>query len=98
MSCKGNGGAGYAGRADWRLPSINELKSLIDRGKGTSTSPAINETFFPETSIVPQYWSSTSHPANSNYAWMAQFHRGGSSGTMVKSYSDFAYVRCVRGP
>ncbi len=79
----------------WRLPNINELKSIIDRSR---VSPAINITSFPGTSSN-NHWSSTtdinSGAANAN-AWVVQFSDGSVSNLSAKSNTFTA--RCVAGP
>ena len=60
----------FLGHADWRLPSVKELQSLVDysRSPDTSHSPAIDPTFTctaftNEAHQVdwPFYWSGTTH-------------------------------------
>jgi hypothetical protein len=50
--------AGFAGHCDWRLPTIQELQTIIDLGASGcgSGSPCIDPTFGP---TAPFYWSST---------------------------------------
>jgi len=53
------------GQADWRLPNIKELRSIIDN---TSHSPAIDLNYFP-TANLGDYWSST-------HGWTYSHHNG----------------------
>ena len=70
----------------WRLPTIEELKTLLDRGR---TNPASS---FPE---MPTYffWSSSSCAGSASIAWLVSFYNG-----LVLNYvkSNTYYVRCVR--
>lgn len=77
------------GYADWRLPNINELKSIRDMGR---SSPAIDTTFANTAS--DGYWSSTTYVAGTTYAWFVYFDNG-HVGNNDKTVSF--YVRCVRG-
>jgi Protein of unknown function (DUF1566) len=62
--------ATYLGHADWRLPNVKELLTLVDytRSPSTTASPAI-DPMFDSTTITneagqvdfPFYWSSTTH-------------------------------------
>ncbi len=75
----------------WRLPSVNELKSLADRSR---YNPTINTSYFPAT-VSSYYWSSSTHVDGASLAWSVFFSYGdvGYNGK-TGSY----YVRCVSGP
>jgi len=75
--------------SDWRLPNINELKSIVDRSK---ENPAIVETF--QNNYSSNYWSSTTYEGSSDYAWFVDFFYGSVYGY---DKSGNGYVRCVRG-
>lgn len=80
----------FAGYSDWRLPNRRELISIVDYSK---SSPAINDTFFPNTG-VGLYWTSTTYLPNSAGAW-----RVSSDGIVNYGGLSSGNVRCVRaGP
>ncbi|MEA1920057.1 MAG: DUF1566 domain-containing protein [Campylobacterota bacterium] len=74
----------------WRLPSIEELETLVDDGK---YNPSVTEGVFQHISSS-YYWSSTSAAHYSGSAWAVSFYDG-RSGSGYKSNNG--YVRCVRG-
>lgn len=79
-------------QTDWRLPTIMELRSLLDY---SLFNPAINTSYFTDIpKSVPFYWSSTSEAYDTYAAWGVTFYEGHDTyGT--KTYRG--YVRAVRG-
>jgi hypothetical protein len=77
---------------DWRLPEIEELVYITDKGR---RYPAIYPVF-ENISHYPSYWSSTvSIIYNSDTVWFVNFDYGSNNGSMFKTSE--IYVRCVRG-
>ena len=77
------------GKADWRLPAVRELETLLDR---TRYRPVMREEIpFRDTL---SYWSSTTFGHHKNSAWIVMF-----DGAYVLSYykTNEYYIRCVRG-
>ena len=77
------------GWTDWRLPSADELMSIVDYG---TDSPAINGSAFPGTN-PSWYWSATTFADYSVNAWVVDFTYGE---VYYYGKSDTHYVRCVR--
>jgi len=75
------------GFTNWFLPSIEQLKSIVDKKR----SPAIKKEF--KNIISSGYWSSSSDLSYSYDAWYVYFEDG-YSGSYVKTGS--IYVRCAR--
>jgi hypothetical protein len=80
-----------AGRT-WRLPNVNELRSLVNYT--ISTQPTINNIFSFNPSNA--YWSSSTVIQDTSNAWFV-FFGSGYVAYNTKS-SNFFYVRCVSGP
>ena len=88
---------GFASHTTWRLPNINELKSIVDRNISPNPS-AINNTIFPNT-LANIYWSSSTYVPSKGIAWSVAFNDDGAYGAgSVTNYFGKAasyYVRCV---
>lgn len=91
-------GLTYAGYSDWRLPTPQELLTIVDNGR---YNPAIDTAYFPDTPSY-DFWSSSSRVDDINYAWYVDFSYGS-----VSSFNDVDWyeytnkeniynVRCVR--
>jgi hypothetical protein len=89
--------SGYCGlndgskAGDWRLPNLNELASLLDRGQYFKALPV--GCPLTATTVSLNYWSATTFAGNSTDMWAVHFGLG-SDGKANKSNSY--YVRCVR--
>ena len=66
------GATGLCGFTDWRVPSYDELVTIINNGK---VNPAIDEDYFPNTPSS-YFWSSSPDAINSSYAWIVYFYNG----------------------
>ena len=81
-----------AGKTDWRLPTRQELLSLVDYTKATPLS--WNATIFSTNDLGSVFWSGSPSAASSSLAWGVLFYYG-------YTYSHLNYdsnsVRLVRG-
>lgn len=102
-----------SGQDDWRLPTVHELKDIVDY----SNSPAINSLFsvsstsvtlrwiiFSETIEIDEYWSSTPSPNAADYNKVVNFKNGEvsippslSSLEQTVGNTRMHFTRCTRG-
>lgn len=82
---------GLCNAKDWRMPTIDELKTLVKR---TTSAPTIDTTYFPNTPVFT-FWSATTNIDFPEHAWYVDFTTG------VADYASFnksgaGKVRLVR--
>lgn len=75
----------------WRLPNVNELRSILDYA---TTGPVIDATAFPGTPSSA-FWSSTTTATNAANAWRVDFSGALTNYTQGQSKSSALAVRCV---
>jgi len=85
----------FAGQSDWRLPSIRELLSIVER---SVSHPAIDTSVFPNAPSS-YFWTGSPDAYNyryvtSTYVWVVNFYYGNADDD--SRFSDYA-VRLVRG-
>jgi hypothetical protein len=81
------------GHADWRLPNVRELESIVDYGR---LSPAANPVFRAEDA---RYWSCTTFVSSPRVVFTVDFSTLDSeliSGE-IKNFEFGLYVRAGRG-
>lgn len=97
-----NGGGGFAGYTDWRIPNLNELETIRNI---QNVNPAVDSAF--NTGCVATctvtscsctrsnfYWSSSTYQGNPYFAWLVSFDDGYAFyDGKIYNYS----VRAVRG-
>lgn len=79
-------------RKGWRLPTIQELASLIDQTALVSPTLPAGHPFSNVTSGA--YWSATSDAGNTGNAWDVRFHNGN---VFPDDKALDLFVWCVRG-
>jgi hypothetical protein len=73
---------------DWRLPTVDELQSILDY---STNNPSIDASWFPNTQSN-FYWSSTYDMWGGVRFWAVEFNEGGVIGSGI----GYRYVRLVR--
>lgn len=87
-----NGAGGFAGHRDWRLPTLEELLSIVER---RCFDPALNGTVFPANPVTG-YWSSTPDHGYSSGAMLVHTLNGHGYMGNKKGYWALRLVRDSR--
>ncbi|MCE9498995.1 MAG: DUF1566 domain-containing protein [Leptospira sp.] len=85
-----NAGGGFAGKTNWRLPTVNELANIANY---QSASPTLDAAYFP-ASLGSGYWSYTQNASNLANYWYLNYLNG-----TIGDFPDATagYARCVSG-
>jgi len=84
----------FAGHCDWRVPTIGELRSILEAPRPNCTAFPCIAPGFPGPTQASSYWSSSSLASDPVLAWFVVFDIG----DVVNASKSFGqYARAVRG-
>lgn len=86
--------ATLCGQSDWRLPTADELQTIVDYSK-PYPGPTINTTWFSNTPGYA-YWALWPFVGNSGGAWYVDFSNGYVSGDSLDRYYHVRLVRAIQ--
>lgn len=82
----------------WRLPNINELKTILSTTESNTSNPLADLTNFPNTA-KSFYWTSTTYTGTPANAWYISFNPDSESVNATNATKTNSYkVRCVKTP
>ena len=82
------------GHEDWRMPTQEELLSIVDKSREPHDEPVINKVF--ENVLTDEaYLSSTNYEDDEETVWTVDYTYGDSTDVAL-TWSDGYYIRCVR--
>jgi hypothetical protein len=88
-----NSGSGYAGKRNWRVPTIIELASIANY-ENVSPTLALDTASFPGTLVANTFWSSSPNAANTANSWVVNYSNNSTGDLAIATAAN---VRCVAG-
>ena len=82
------------GYSDWRVPTVNELESLMDASIANGTAPNADRVGGVDA-MAGQFWTSEITSSSINNAWFVDADNGGD--VSYKATANTSAVRLVRG-
>jgi hypothetical protein len=82
-------------RRGWRLPTLQELTSLVDPSRSNPALPAGHP--FNNVQLTDYYFTATTDSRNSDNKFVLRFSDGDSANGITGNKDGFHFVWCVRG-
>lgn len=83
-----------AAKQDWRLPTKQELLSIVDKSRVAQDQPAIQRVF-KVVATEETYHTTTEYEGDSESHWTVDFYHGNSDDVALNT-ADGYHIRCVR--
>jgi hypothetical protein len=80
---------------DWRMPTAEELRSLVDYAKSGTGLATIDTTYFPNTSLN-SFWSGSTFASSGSNGWIVDFLNGSDNFSVIAKSNSYR-IRLVRG-
>lgn len=83
----------FCGHNDWRLPTREQMQTLVDF-EGGDVNTKIDNQYFPRTK-PSWYWTSSEHDKKNDYAWYVLFRNGYALSDLKERPKHVRLVRSV---
>ena len=83
----------YCGYSDWRLPSREEMLSIVSF-ENAASKVTINTNYFPDT-LPSWYWTASSNKAHPEHAWYVLFRNGIALNDLKERAKHIRLVRSI---